>query len=105
MDSDDQKLQRSFHMNYNEKLTQILTDFPRLDDIHPFYADLVNVLYDRDHYKLALGQMNIARQVRTAARDQPASRHTHPWAPGELSAERVRGVRVRSSLTAWGATT
>ena len=35
------------HMNYHEKLTQILTDFPRLDDIHPFYADLVNVLYDR----------------------------------------------------------
>ena len=52
------------HTNFHEKLTQILTDFPRLDDIHPFYADLVNVLYDRDHYKLALGQMNIARQVR-----------------------------------------
>lgn len=31
------------HMNYHEKLTQILTDFPRLDDIHPFYADLINV--------------------------------------------------------------
>ena len=27
---------------------------PRLQDIHPFYADLINVLYDRDHYKLAL---------------------------------------------------
>ena len=51
------------HTNYHEKLTQILTDFPRLDDIHPFYADLVNVLYDRDHFKLALGQMNIARQL------------------------------------------
>ena len=51
------------HMNYHEKLTQILTDFPRLDDIHPFYADLINVLYDRDHFKLALGQMNIARQL------------------------------------------
>lgn len=32
-----------------------------MDDIHPFYADLLNVLYDRDHYKLALGQLNIAR--------------------------------------------
>ena len=32
-------------------------------DIHPFYADLVNVLYDRDHFKLALGQLNIARQI------------------------------------------
>jgi len=51
------------HMNYHEKLTQILTDFPRLDDIHPFYADLVNVLYDRDHFKLALGALNLAKQL------------------------------------------
>lgn len=32
-------------------------------DIHPFYADLMNVLYDKDHYKLALGQMNTARHL------------------------------------------
>lgn len=43
-----------------EKLMQMLQDFPRLDDIHPFYADLMNVLYDRDHYKLALAQVNTA---------------------------------------------
>ena len=49
--------------SYQERLTQIVTDFPRLEDIHPFYADLVNVLYDRDHFKLALGQVNIARQL------------------------------------------
>jgi len=48
--------QQSFH----DKLSTILTDFPKLDDIHPFYADLMNVLYDKDHYKLALGQINIA---------------------------------------------
>jgi nucleolar GTP-binding protein len=47
--------------NYMEKLQLILSDFPRLDDIHPFYADLMNILYDRDHYKLALGQVNTAR--------------------------------------------
>lgn len=35
-----------------ERLGQILTDFPRLNDIHPFYADLCNTLYDRDHYKV-----------------------------------------------------
>ena len=34
-----------------------------MDDIHPFYADLMNVLYDRDHYKLALGQLSIARRL------------------------------------------
>ena len=42
---------------------QILDDFPKVDDIHPFYADLLNVLYDRDHYKLALGQLNMARNL------------------------------------------
>ncbi|XP_077368420.1 GTP-binding protein 4 [Festucalex cinctus] len=49
--------------NYHDRLTQILTDFPKLDDIHPFYADLMNVLYDKDHYKLALGQINIAKNL------------------------------------------
>lgn len=49
--------------NYHDRLTQILEDFPRMDEIHPFYADLINVLYSRDHYKLALGQMNTARQT------------------------------------------
>lgn len=47
----------------SERLTTILTDFPRLNDIHPFYADLCNTLYDRDHYKLALGQLNTARSL------------------------------------------
>lgn len=43
---------------YHERLTNMLTQFPRLDDIHPFYADLMNVLYDRDHYKVALSQLS-----------------------------------------------
>lgn len=36
-----------------------------VQDIHPFYAALINVLYDKDHYKLALGQINTARQLIT----------------------------------------
>eukprot|EP00850_Spirogloea_muscicola_P012294 SM000079S22412 [mRNA] locus=s79:32624:36429:- [translate_table: standard] len=48
---------------YNEKLSTIIDDFPRLDDVHPFYGDLLNVLYDKDHYKLALGQINAARNM------------------------------------------
>uniref|UniRef100_A0A8C8TL09 OBG-type G domain-containing protein n=1 Tax=Peromyscus maniculatus bairdii TaxID=230844 RepID=A0A8C8TL09_PERMB len=50
------------HYNF-KKITVILTDFPKLDDIHPFYADLMNIFYDKDHYKLALGQMNIAKNL------------------------------------------
>jgi len=49
--------------NFSEKLTLILQEFPKLEDIHPFYADLMNVLYDKDHYKLALGQINTARHL------------------------------------------
>lgn len=47
----------------SEKLGTILQEFPRLDDIHPFYADLMNILYDRDHFKLALGQVNTAKNL------------------------------------------
>ena len=49
--------------NYHDRITRILEEFPRLDDIHPFYGDLINVLYDKDHYKLALAQLNTARHL------------------------------------------
>lgn len=49
--------------NFHDKLAAILSEFPKLDDIHPFYADLMNVLYDKDHYKLALGQINTAKHL------------------------------------------
>jgi nucleolar GTP-binding protein len=49
--------------NYHERISLILDQFPRLDDIHPFYSDLINVLYSRDHYKLALGQINTAKSL------------------------------------------
>jgi len=48
---------------YGEKFGKILEDFPKIDDIHPFYADLCNVLYDRDHFKLALGQVNASKKI------------------------------------------
>lgn len=62
---------RSFYMRkvkhsqqtWHDKITQILDDFPKVEDIHPFYSDLLNVLYDKDHYKLALGQLNTARNI------------------------------------------
>lgn len=47
----------------NEKLSHMLQEFPRMDDIHPFYGDLMHVLYDRDHYKVALGQVGAVRHM------------------------------------------
>lgn len=49
--------------NWNDRLTAILTEFPKVDEVHPFYADLMNVLYDKDHYKLALGQLHTAKNL------------------------------------------
>ncbi|KAI0222351.1 Nucleolar GTP-binding protein 1 [Massospora cicadina] len=49
--------------SFEEKLRGMLEEFPILNSIHPFYADLMNVLYDKDHYKLALGQINTARTL------------------------------------------
>lgn len=49
--------------NYHDRLTLILTEFPKLEEVHPFYADLMNILYDKNHYKLALGQINMARHL------------------------------------------
>eukprot|EP00760_Papus_ankaliazontas_P018926 PhM_4_TR17767/c0_g1_i1/m.842/K06943/NOG1; nucleolar GTP-binding protein len=51
--------QKSIH----ERLSKLLQDFPKTDDVHPFYGELMNVLYDRDHYKVALGQISAVRHI------------------------------------------
>ncbi|KZT04220.1 GTP binding protein 4 [Laetiporus sulphureus 93-53] len=49
--------------SFDEKLSAILEEFPMLDDLHPFLSSLMNVLYDKNHYKLALGQLRTARHL------------------------------------------
>ncbi|KAH9498205.1 Nucleolar GTP-binding protein 1 [Bulinus truncatus] len=51
--------QQTFH----DKLSLIISEFPLISNLHPFYATLMNVLYNTDHYKLALGGINKARQL------------------------------------------
>lgn len=41
----------------------ILDGFPRLQDIHPFHKDLLNTLYDADHFRIALGQLSTAKHL------------------------------------------
>ena len=48
---------------FSEKLTAILDGFPRLQDIHPFHKDLLNTLYDADHFRIALGQLSTAKHL------------------------------------------
>jgi nucleolar GTP-binding protein len=62
---------RSFYMRkikfcqdtISERLADALEHFPKIEDIHPFYADLFNVLYDKDHYKLALGHLKATKNM------------------------------------------
>eukprot|EP00792_Barthelona_sp_PAP020_P005127 TRINITY_DN2510_c0_g1_i1.p1 TRINITY_DN2510_c0_g1~~TRINITY_DN2510_c0_g1_i1.p1 ORF type:complete len:571 (-),score=170.21 TRINITY_DN2510_c0_g1_i1:113-1825(-) len=48
---------------FHDKFTRILDDFPQIDEIHPFYSFLMNVRYNRSHYKIALGQITIVRGI------------------------------------------
>ena len=68
----------------------------QVDDIHPFYADLLNVLYDRDHYKLALGQLAVARSLidRVASGETLYSNH------GILMSNKTRRIWCNNVLFA-----
>ncbi|KAK7545259.1 P-loop containing nucleoside triphosphate hydrolase protein [Phyllosticta citricarpa] len=48
---------------FAEKIQAILDGFPRLQDIHPFHKDLLNTLYDADHFRIALGQLSTAKHL------------------------------------------
>ncbi|KAG6174910.1 Nucleolar GTP-binding protein 1 [Claviceps purpurea] len=55
---------------FSEKFGAILESFPRLQDIHPFHKDLLNTLYDADHFRIALGQLSTAKHlIETISRD------------------------------------
>ncbi|KAH8889769.1 P-loop containing nucleoside triphosphate hydrolase protein [Thozetella sp. PMI_491] len=54
----------------SEKLGGIQQSFPILNDIHPFHRDLLNTLYDADHFKVALGQVSTCKHlIETISRD------------------------------------
>lgn len=72
---------RFTQQNLHEKLSTIIDEFPRIDDIHPFYGALLSNLYDKDHYKLALGQVNTARNI-----------------IGKIAKEYVRALKYGDSL-------
>ncbi len=57
---------RKIRYTYNsidEKIEEIVSGFPKLEDIHPFYSDLINILYDKDHFKMALGYINTGKNL------------------------------------------
>ncbi|KAF2748855.1 nucleolar GTP-binding protein-like protein [Sporormia fimetaria CBS 119925] len=55
---------------FTERLSATIEGFPRLQDIHPFHRDLLNTLYDADHFRIALGQLSTAKSlIEAVARD------------------------------------
>ena len=47
----------------DSKIAAILSQFPKIDDIHPFYRYWFNIMYDKDHFKVALGQLNQCKNL------------------------------------------
>ncbi|GMM36021.1 putative GTPase [Saccharomycopsis crataegensis] len=62
---------RSFYMRkvkftaegFNEKLDDILSGFPKVDELHPFHRDLMDTLYEKNHYKVSLAAVSRAKSL------------------------------------------
>lgn len=48
---------------YVERLDEILENFPIIEELHPFYGDLINVLYDKSNYKMSLGHISSSKKI------------------------------------------
>lgn len=44
-----------------EKFDEILSKFPNINDLHPFHRDLMDTLYEKNHYKVSLGSVSRAK--------------------------------------------
>ncbi|KAL1204751.1 Nucleolar GTP-binding protein 1 [Cardamine amara subsp. amara] len=56
---------KNTELTFHDKLSTIINEFPDHDEIHPLYSDLLGLVFDRDHYKLALCQVNTSRHLIT----------------------------------------
>lgn len=53
-----------------EKFEDILKGFPNINDVHPFHRDLMDTLYEKNHYKISLAAISRAKSlVEQVARD------------------------------------
>ncbi|AOA65258.1 Putative GTPase that associates with pre-60S ribosomal subunits [Komagataella phaffii CBS 7435] len=55
---------------FAEKFTDLLQGFPNIDDVHPFHRDLMDTLYEKNHYKVSLSAISRAKaMIEQVARD------------------------------------
>lgn len=53
-----------------EKLQEIVDSFPNINEIHPFHRDLMDTLYEKNHYKVSLAALSRAKTlIEQVARD------------------------------------
>ncbi|KAK8442067.1 Nucleolar GTP-binding protein 1 [Candidozyma auris] len=55
---------------FSEKFTDMLAGFPNINDVHPFHRDLMDTLYEKNHYKVSLAAISKAKTlIEQVARD------------------------------------
>ncbi|SCU84811.1 LADA_0D03950g1_1 [Lachancea dasiensis] len=62
---------RSFYMRkvkytaegFEEKFEDLLKGFPNINDVHPFHRDLMDTLYEKNHYKVSLAAVSRAKTL------------------------------------------
>lgn len=62
---------RSFYMRkvkftgegFVEKFDDIVKGFPNINDVHPFHRDLMDTLYEKNHYKVSLAAVSRAKTL------------------------------------------
>ncbi|GMM28773.1 putative GTPase [Martiniozyma asiatica (nom. inval.)] len=53
-----------------EKFDEVLQKFPNINELHPFHRDLMDTLYEKNHYKVSLGSISKAKTlIEQVARD------------------------------------
>lgn len=45
------------------KFDEILKEFPKVDELHPFHRDLMDTLYEKNHYKVSLAAVSRAKSL------------------------------------------
>lgn len=48
---------------FTEKFNDLLLGFPNINDVHPFHRDLMDTLYEKNHYKVSLAAVSKAKTL------------------------------------------
>jgi len=48
---------------FSSNITEIIDMFPSIDYIHPFFGNLLNLMFQRQHYKLSLSKLSKSKRV------------------------------------------